>query len=67
AELDPADQHVRVEQIEAQIASAKQQVIQAEAQVAQVRAQAEAASAQVGQSQALLVRARQDAERFGQL
>ena len=67
AELDPADQHVRVEQIEAQIASAKQQVLQADAQVAQVRAQAEAASAQVGQSQALLVRARQDAERFGQL
>lgn len=67
AELDPADQHVRVEQIEAQIASARQQVIQADAQVAQVKAQAEAAGAQVGQSQALLVRARQDAERFGQL
>ncbi|MGX4640747.1 HlyD family efflux transporter periplasmic adaptor subunit [Massilia sp. SYSU DXS3249] len=67
AELDPADQHVRVEQIEAQIASAKQQVIQADAQVAQVRAQAEAAKAQVGQAQALALRARQDAERFGQL
>jgi membrane fusion protein (multidrug efflux system) len=67
AELDPADQHVRVEQIQAQIASAKQQVIQADAQVAQVRAQAEAAQAQVGQAQALALRARQDAERFGQL
>lgn len=67
AELDPADQHVRVEQIEAQIASARQQVIQADAQVAQVRAQAEAAKAQVGQSQALALRARQDAERFSQL
>ena len=67
AELDPADQHVRVEQIEAQIASARQQVLQADAQVAQVKAQAEAAGAQIGQSQALLVRARQDAERFGQL
>jgi membrane fusion protein (multidrug efflux system) len=67
AELDPADQHVRVEQIEAQIASAKQQVIQADAQVEQVRAQAQAAQAQVGQSQALALRARQDAERFGQL
>ncbi|MEN3277249.1 MAG: rane fusion protein multidrug efflux system [Massilia sp.] len=67
AELDPADQHVRVEQIEAQIASARQQVIQADAQVAQVRAQAEAAKAQVGQSQALALRARQDAERVGQL
>jgi membrane fusion protein (multidrug efflux system) len=67
AELDPADQHVKVEQIEAQIASAQQQVIQAEAQMAQVKAQAGAASAQVAQSQALLVRANQDAERFGQL
>jgi membrane fusion protein (multidrug efflux system) len=67
AELDPSDQHVRVEQIEAQIASARQQVIQADAQVAQVRAQAAAARAQVGQSQALALRARQDAERFGQL
>lgn len=67
AELDPADQHVRVEQIEAQIASARQQVIQADAQVEQVRAQAQAAEAQVGQSQALALRARQDAERFSQL
>lgn len=67
AELDPADQHVKVEQIEAQIASAQQQVLQADAQVAQTRAQALAASAQVAQSQAQLVRANQDAERFGQL
>jgi len=67
AELDPADQHVKVEQIEAQIASTRQQVLQAEAQVAQVRAQAGAAVAQVAQSQAQLVRAKQDAERFGQL
>ncbi|MGJ9418289.1 HlyD family efflux transporter periplasmic adaptor subunit [Massilia sp. CMS3.1] len=67
AELDPSDQHVRVEQIEAQIASARQQVIQADAQVEQVRAQAKAAEAQVGQSQALALRARQDAERFSQL
>ena len=67
AELDPTDQRVKVEQIEAQIASAQQQVIQADAQVAQVRAQATAAAAQVAQSQALLVRANQDAQRFGQL
>lgn len=67
AELDPADQHVKVEQIQAQIASARQQVLQADAQVAQVRAQALAASAQVVQSQAQLVRASQDAERFSQL
>ena len=67
AELDPADQHVKVEQIEAQIASARQQVLQAEAQVAQVRAQASAAGAQVVQAQAQLLRTKQDAERFGQL
>ena len=67
AELDPADQRVKVDQIEAQIASAQQQVIQADAQVAQVRAQASAAAAQVAQAQALLVRANQDAARFGQL
>lgn len=67
AQLDPADQGVRVEQIEAQIASAQQQVLQADAQVAQVRAQAAAAAAQVAQSQANLVRANQDAQRFSQL
>jgi membrane fusion protein (multidrug efflux system) len=67
AELDPADQNVRVEQIHAQIASAQQQVIQAEAQIMQTRAQASAAKAQVAQSQALVVRANQDASRFGQL
>ncbi len=67
AELDPADQRVKVEQIQAQIASAEQQVLQADAQVAQVRAQASGAQAQVAQSQAQLLRTRQDAERYGQL
>jgi membrane fusion protein (multidrug efflux system) len=67
AELDPADQHVRVEQIEAQIAAAKQQVIQAEAQIEQTRAQKSAAVAQVAQAQSLVVRANQDATRFSQL
>ncbi|SFU35412.1 HlyD family secretion protein [Pseudoduganella namucuonensis] len=67
AELDPFDQQVKVEQIEAQIATAEQQVLQADAQIAQVRAQAGAAAAQVAQSDALLLRARQDAERYGQL
>jgi membrane fusion protein (multidrug efflux system) len=67
AELDPSDQHVKVEQIEAQIASAEQQVRQAEAQIAQTHAQASAAQAQVAQAQAQLVRASQDAERYGQL
>jgi membrane fusion protein (multidrug efflux system) len=67
AELDPADQGVKVEQIEAQIASVEQQVGQADAQVAQVKAQASAAGAQVAQAQASLVRAKQDADRFGQL
>jgi membrane fusion protein (multidrug efflux system) len=38
--LDPADQAVRVEQIQAQIASMEQQVKQSDAQLLQVRAQA---------------------------
>jgi membrane fusion protein (multidrug efflux system) len=67
AELDPFDQRVKVEQIQAQIATAEQQVLQSDAQVAQVQAQASAASAQIAQSEAQLVRARQDAERYGQL
>jgi membrane fusion protein (multidrug efflux system) len=67
AELDPADQALKVEQIEAQIVSAQQQVVQSDAQLQQVRAQASAAGAQVVQSQAQLLRAKQDAERYGQL
>jgi membrane fusion protein (multidrug efflux system) len=67
AELDPADQNVRVEQIQAQIASAKQQVVQAEAGIVQARAQSSGASAQVAQAQAQVVRANQDATRFSQL
>ena len=67
AELDPADQGVKVEQIQAQIASAQQQIVQADAAIEQAKAQASAAKAQVAQSQANLVRANQDAERFGQL
>ncbi len=67
AELDPADQRVKVEQIQAQIASAEQQVLQADATIAQVRAQASGAQAQVAQSQAQLQRTRQDADRYGQL
>lgn len=67
AELDPADQNVRIEQIEAQIASARQQVVQAEAGIVQARAQSSAATAQVAQAQAQVVRANQDATRFGQL
>ena len=67
AELDPFDQRVKVEQIQAQIATAEQQVVQSDAQIAQVQAQASAAAAQVAQSEAQLVRAKQDAERYGQL
>ena len=67
AELDPADQGVKVEQIQAQIASVQQQIVQADAAVEQAKAQASAAQAQVVQAQANLVRARQDAERYGQL
>jgi membrane fusion protein (multidrug efflux system) len=67
AELDPFDQRVKVEQIQAQIASAEQQVAQSDAQIAQTQAQASGAAAQVAQSEAQLVRAKQDAERYGQL
>jgi membrane fusion protein (multidrug efflux system) len=66
-ELDPADQRVKVDQIQAQIASVQQQIVQADAAIEQARAQASAAKAQVAQSQANLVRARQDADRYGQL
>jgi membrane fusion protein (multidrug efflux system) len=67
AELDPADQGVKVEQIQAQMASVQQQIAQADASVEQARAQASAAGAQVVQAQANLVRAKQDAARYGQL
>jgi membrane fusion protein (multidrug efflux system) len=67
AELDPADQGVKVEQIQAQITSVQQQIVQADAAVEQAKAQASAAAAQVVQAQANLVRAKQDAERYGQL
>jgi membrane fusion protein (multidrug efflux system) len=66
-ELDPADQGVKVDQIQAQIASMQQQIVQADAAVEQAKAQASAARAQVAQSQANLVRAKQDADRYGQL
>jgi len=66
-ELDPADQRVKVDQIQAQIASVQQQIVQADAAVEQAKAQASAAKAQVAQSQANLVRAKQDADRYGQL
>ncbi|MFT5645078.1 MAG: membrane fusion protein (multidrug efflux system) [Janthinobacterium sp.] len=67
AELDPTDQLAKVAQISAQIAAAGQQVLQADAQIRQVDAQAGAVAAQVSQSQAQLLRANQDAERYGQL
>lgn len=67
AELDPADQHVKLEQIQAQIASVEQQVLQADAQTVQARASASASQAQVAQAQAQALRAQQDAERYGQL
>jgi len=67
AELDPADQGVKVEQIQAQIASVHQQIVQGDAAVEQARAQASAAGAQIVQAQANLVRAKQDAARYGQL
>ena len=67
AELDPADQRVRLEQIQAQIASVEQQVIQSDAQAAQARASASAAQAQVAQAEAQALRAQQDAQRYTEL
>jgi len=67
AELDPADQRVKLEQIQAQIASAELQVAQSDAQTAQARASASAAQAQVMQSEALALRAQQDAQRYSEL
>ncbi len=67
AELDPADQRVRIEQIEAQIAQVQQQIVQADAQTLQARASASGAAAQVLQSQATLLRTEQDAGRMSEL
>lgn len=67
AELDPTDQRLRIEQIQAQIASTQQQVLQADAQFAQAQAQTGAATAQLAQSDAQALRAKQDAERYSQL
>lgn len=67
AELDMADQRVKVEEIETQITAAQHQVMQAEAQIKQARAQAMAAVAQLEQVNAQLQRARQDAERYNSL
>jgi len=67
AEFDPADQRVRLEQIEAQIVQVQQQVAQADAQTAQARAAASGAQAQVLQSQATLLRTQQDAARYSEL
>ncbi len=67
AELDPADQRVRIEQIEAQIAQVQQQIVQADAQTLQARASASGAAAQVLQSQATLLRTEQDAGRLSEL
>lgn len=67
ADLDPFDQHAAADKILAQIATAQQQVVQADAQIAQAQAQAGASVAMVAQAEAQLLRAKQDAERFGQL
>ncbi len=67
AELDPTDQRLRIEQIQAQIVSVQQQVLQSEAQIAQAKAQASTAVAQLAQADAQALKARQDAERYSQL
>jgi membrane fusion protein, multidrug efflux system len=66
-ELDPTDQNLKIEQIEAQIRASRRQLAENDAQAAQARAQRASAVAQVDQAAAQLVRARQDAERLHHL
>lgn len=66
-ELDPTDQNLKIEQIEAQIQASRQQLAESDAQAAQAKAQHASAMAQVAQAEAQLRRARQDADRLHQL
>jgi membrane fusion protein (multidrug efflux system) len=66
-ELDPTDQNLKIEQIEAQIQASRQQLAESDAQAAQAKAQHVGAMAQVAQAEAQVRRARQDAERLHQL
>jgi len=61
--LDPADQRLAVERLQAQAVQLQAQTEAARAQLAQARAQASATQAQVAQSSALLQRLQQDAAR----
>jgi membrane fusion protein (multidrug efflux system) len=67
AELDHADQQVRVAQIKAQLAQIDAQAKQGEAQIEQARAEAQAVSAQLSRSQTQLKRASTDADRYSSL
>lgn len=66
-ELDPTDQLLRIEQLQAQIRTAEKQLSENDAQQAQARAQHATATAQVSQSEAQLMRAKREAERMNQL
>ncbi len=66
-ELDPTDQQLKIEQLQAEIQTAERQLSENDAQEAQARAQYATAGAQVSQSEAQLQRARREAERMNQL
>ena len=67
AELDAADQQVRIAQIKAQLKQIEAQAEQGEAQIQQARAEAQAASAQLLRAQTQLKRAKADADRYSSL
>jgi membrane fusion protein (multidrug efflux system) len=66
-ELDPADQQVKVDQIEAQLAQADEQIHQIDVQIKQFQAEALAAKALVARAAALRHRNDAEAKRVGSL
>ncbi len=65
--LDPADQQMQLERLDAQLVQAGAAIAGGEAQVAQARAQLAAAQAQVVQAQATVTHAEQEARRAQRL
>jgi membrane fusion protein, multidrug efflux system len=64
AELDSADQDVRVDQIRAQLAQVDAQIRQVDAQIEQANAEARSVSAQVARAEVQFKRADADASRY---
>lgn len=66
-ELDPVDQTLKIEQLQAEIRISERQLAENAAQTSQAEAQESSAVAQIAQSEAQLRRAREDAERMNRL